>query len=135
MKQATIFTVLAVGAAAVPAAGALAQTGKYPDRAIRLINPFPPGGSVDVTARLLAPALSKSVGQQVVVDNRSGASGMIGTAAAAAGTVGATDALAGALDDAGAAGAPAADAGAAVATGAAAAAGASLRKASFTFWM
>src|SRR3970040_2089589 len=62
---------------------ALAQTGKYPDRAIRLISPFPPGGTVDVNARLLAPAVSKSIGQQVVVDNRSGASGIIGTAAAA----------------------------------------------------
>lgn len=62
---------------------ALAQTGKYPDRPIRLISPFPPGGTVDVNARLLAPAVSKSIGQQVVVDNRSGASGIIGTAAAA----------------------------------------------------
>ena len=66
---------------AVPAAWA--QSGEYPDRAIRLIAPFPPGGSVDVNARLLAPLVSKSIGQQVVVDNRSGASGIIGTAAAA----------------------------------------------------
>jgi len=62
---------------------AWAQTGKYPDRPIRLISPFPPGGTVDVTARILAPAVTKSVGQQVVVDNRSGASGIIGTAEAA----------------------------------------------------
>jgi len=48
-----------------------------------MIAPFPPGGSVDVNARLLAPAVSKAIGQQVVVDNRSGASGIIGTAAAA----------------------------------------------------
>jgi tripartite-type tricarboxylate transporter receptor subunit TctC len=60
-----------------------AQTGKYPDRAVRLIVPFPPGGTVDVTARLLSPAVSKSFGQQVVVDNRSGASGIIGTSEAA----------------------------------------------------
>jgi len=62
---------------------ALAQTGKYPERAIRLISPFPPGGTVDVNARILAPAVSKSIGQQVVVDNRSGASGIIGTTEAA----------------------------------------------------
>ena len=62
---------------------ALAQTGKYPDRPIRLISPFPPGGTVDVNARILAPGVSKSMGQQVVVDNRSGASGIIGTAEAA----------------------------------------------------
>jgi tripartite-type tricarboxylate transporter receptor subunit TctC len=60
-----------------------AQSTNYPQRAIRLIAPFPPGGSVDVNARFLAPALSKSLGQQVVVDNRAGASGIIGTAAAA----------------------------------------------------
>ena len=83
MRDAVISTMLCAMAATVPFTSALAQSGRYPDRAIRLINPFPPGGSVDVTARLLAPSLSKSVGQQVVVDNRSGASGMIGTAAAA----------------------------------------------------
>jgi tripartite-type tricarboxylate transporter receptor subunit TctC len=56
---------------------------KYPERAIRLISPFPPGGTVDVNARILAPAVSKSIGQQIVVDNRAGASGIIGTAEAA----------------------------------------------------
>src|SRR5437762_13626744 len=55
---------------------ALAQ---YPSKAIRLISPFPPGGSVDVVGRLLAAKLSESMGQQMVVDNRSGASGVIGT--------------------------------------------------------
>lgn len=78
-----VMRVLLCGLVAASMPAALAQTGKYPDRPIRLISPFPPGGSVDVTARLLAPAVSKSLGQQVVVDNRSGASGIIGTAAAA----------------------------------------------------
>jgi len=62
---------------------ALAQGAKYPNRPIRIIVPFPPGGSVDVHGRILAPAVSQSIGQQVVVDNRAGASGIIGTTAAA----------------------------------------------------
>jgi len=58
---------------------AYAQTGKYPDRPIRLIVPFPPGGSVDVTARLVGPKVAEAIGQQVIIDNRAGASGIVGT--------------------------------------------------------
>ncbi|MGH7289769.1 MAG: Bug family tripartite tricarboxylate transporter substrate binding protein [Myxococcota bacterium] len=51
----------------------------FPAKTIRLIAPFPPGGSVDVVGRMVAVRLSETLGQQVVVDNRSGASGNIGT--------------------------------------------------------
>jgi tripartite-type tricarboxylate transporter receptor subunit TctC len=57
----------------------LAQAQNYPARPVRLIVPFPPGGSVDVVARALTPKLSERLGQQVVIENRSGASGNIGT--------------------------------------------------------
>ena len=58
-----------------------AQT--YPSQPIRLIAPFPPGGSVDIASRILAEPLGKRLGVQVLVDNRSGASGNIGMDAVA----------------------------------------------------
>jgi len=63
-------------------AAALAQTA-YPAQQIRIICPFPAGGGTDLTARLLGEHLNKSLGQSIVVDNRTGASGMIGTGAVA----------------------------------------------------
>ena len=62
-------------------AGATAD--EYPNRQIRLIIPFPPGGSNDVVGRLVARHLSDQLGQQVYVDNRGGAGGTIGTDIAA----------------------------------------------------
>ena len=55
----------------------------YPNRPVRLIIPFPPGGSNDVVGRLVAQQLSVKLGQQVYVDNRGGAGGTIGTEACA----------------------------------------------------
>lgn len=57
---------------------AQAQPKKYPDRPIRLIVPFPPGGGNDILARAVGQRLSESLGQQVIVDNRGGAGGMLG---------------------------------------------------------
>ncbi len=51
----------------------------WPSRPIRFIVPFPPGGGTDVNARIIAPRLSAALGQQVVVENRTGAGGMVGT--------------------------------------------------------
>jgi tripartite-type tricarboxylate transporter receptor subunit TctC len=63
---------------------ALAQSAeKYPERQIRIIVPYPPGGSVDVLGRLLAQRMQENWGQSVIVENRPGAGTMIGTAAAA----------------------------------------------------
>jgi tripartite-type tricarboxylate transporter receptor subunit TctC len=55
----------------------------YPSKSIRLIAPYPPGGGIDATARIMAQALTAQLGQQVVVENRSGATGRIGTEIAA----------------------------------------------------
>ena len=51
----------------------------YPDRAVKIVNPYPAGGSVDITARILAQKLSDSIGQQFIVETRSGAGGNTGS--------------------------------------------------------
>ncbi len=72
-------------ATALPAVAqpAVAHSYPNPNQPIRLIAPFPPGGSVDITARLIADPLGKELSTRIVIDNRSGASGNIGMEAAA----------------------------------------------------
>src|SRR6266853_1354531 len=65
------------------ACGSVAAAQDYPTRPVRLIIPFPPGGSNDVVGRLIATHLAERLGKQVVVDNRGGAGGVIGTEAVA----------------------------------------------------
>ena len=74
--------VAAFALAAWPSAG-IGQTDSYPQRPIRVIVPFPPGGSLDFNARAIVDKFSESLGQQLVIDNRAGASGTIGTGIAA----------------------------------------------------
>jgi tripartite-type tricarboxylate transporter receptor subunit TctC len=77
MKRAWIALTLCI---ALVCADALAQ---YPSKPIRLIVPFPPGGPTDIVGRLTAQKLTDALGQAVLVDNRSGASGTLGAEAAA----------------------------------------------------
>src|SRR5260221_12422641 len=63
---------------------ALAQP-SYPAKPIRFVVPFPPGGTVDITARILQPRLSESLGQPIVIENRGCAGGAAGTEAVAKG--------------------------------------------------
>jgi tripartite-type tricarboxylate transporter receptor subunit TctC len=70
---------LAMGAALSGLAGNAAAQGAYPNRPIRMVVPFPAGESIDVIARVVAERWSTLLGQQIVVDNRGGAGGMIGT--------------------------------------------------------
>ena len=69
-------TIIFLAVLALTAPGA-AQN--YPDRVVRIVNPYPPGGSVDVMARLLAQKLGENLGQQFIVENRSGGGGNTGS--------------------------------------------------------
>jgi len=71
MLQALRFVSIALLSLLALAVQAAAQT--YPERVVRIVNPYPPGGSVDVMARILAQKLADNLGQQVIVENRSGA--------------------------------------------------------------
>jgi tripartite-type tricarboxylate transporter receptor subunit TctC len=77
------FLRLAAAAAAVPGASRMARAQTYPTRNITLVVPFPAGGGVDTLARVVAEKLSTALKQVVIVDNRAGAGGTIGTRAVA----------------------------------------------------
>src|SRR4051812_5862561 len=81
MRALRWLALLAACALIAPAHGQ--STDKYPERQIRIIVPYPPGGSVDVLGRLVAQRMQENWGQSVIVENRPGAGTMIGTAAAA----------------------------------------------------
>ena len=80
MKFKTLAVALAIAAPLAPAAD---RSPTYPDRPIRVIVPFPPGGGTDIVTRTIQPALTQRLGQQIVLDNRGGAQGIIGTQIAA----------------------------------------------------
>src|SRR5262245_50991083 len=76
------FSHLAAGVAALPAVSHIAKAQAYPSRPVKLVAPFPPGGSIDLTARLIGQWLTERLGQQLVIENRSGAGGNVGSEAA-----------------------------------------------------
>jgi tripartite-type tricarboxylate transporter receptor subunit TctC len=77
------FIVLVGGALVAPSLAPGAAAEPYPTRPVTLVIPFPPGGGNDALGRMVADKMSKSIGQQVVVDNRGGAGGTIATRAVA----------------------------------------------------
>src|SRR5262245_8322031 len=73
------FLHLAAGAVALPVISSTATAQSYPSRPVHVIVPYPPGGGADLLARMMSQWLSERLGQQFVVENRSGAAGNLGT--------------------------------------------------------
>ena len=86
LNRALIVCVLLLSSAAQSAQPAAKDTGAYPTRPIRLIVPFAPGGTNDILARMIATHLTGTLGQTMIVDNRPGFQGVIGTDLAAKAT-------------------------------------------------
>ena len=81
-----LWAALGAACAVVASTPAQSQTGNYPSRPLRMIIPYAPGGASDFVGRILQPKLAEALGQQIVVDNRPGASGNIGVETAARAT-------------------------------------------------
>jgi len=77
MQLKSLISALAAASLAAASAGAIAQT--YPDKVVRLVSPYAPGGSNDLTARIIARKLGEALGQQVIVENKPGAATQLGT--------------------------------------------------------
>ena len=69
--------------AACAATSSVAHAQDFPNKSIRIIVPYAPAGNIDITARTLAPAFGEALGQTIIVENRTGAGGSIGTGAVA----------------------------------------------------
>src|SRR5215216_6500573 len=70
---------LAAAVLALYCGSASAQTAGYPARALRIVVPLAPGGNVDLVVRALAQQMSETIGQQIIIENRPGASSLVGT--------------------------------------------------------
>lgn len=75
--------IFVIVAAVIASLGSAFAATSYPNRVIRIIVPFPPGGLNDNVARIIQPSLQEELGQPIVIENRAGASGIVGTAAVA----------------------------------------------------
>jgi tripartite-type tricarboxylate transporter receptor subunit TctC len=86
MKRIGFVAAIALLTTAVDFAPAQPTVTKFPDRPLRYIVPFPPGGSTDIVARVVAAAMTEELGQTVVIDNRGGVGGTLGAEIAARAT-------------------------------------------------
>jgi tripartite-type tricarboxylate transporter receptor subunit TctC len=78
-RRSLVASAAALAATQLPARTSYAQASDWPSRALKFVVPYPPGGPTDLMARILAPKLQAALGQSVVVENKAGAAGNVGT--------------------------------------------------------